>query len=140
MVERERSRPRCPQADSPARGADCYFLSRPGRKSPGGREGADGPGLEIDAPAGSVVRAAFAARVAFADRYGPYGRIVILDDGDHYYTVSGNLDAVDVKIGQDVGAGDRLGTVGDDGAGPMKLDFEVRHGSRAIPPAPWLGL
>ena len=31
---------------------------------------------------------------AFADRYGPYGRIVILDHGDHYYSVSGDLDEV----------------------------------------------
>ena len=103
------------------------------------REGTDGPGLEIHAPAGSPVRAVFAGHVAFADRYGPYGRIVILDHGDHYYTVSGNLDEIDVKIGQDVGAGERIGTVGDDGPGPM-LYFEVRHGSQTVAPGPWLGL
>jgi len=112
-----------------ARGADVRPAQRQGI----------GPGLEIHAAAGSVVRAVFAARVAFADRYGPYGRIVILDHGDHYYTISGNLDAIDVKIGQDVGAGDRLGTVADNGAGAM-LYFEVRHGSQAVLPAPWLGL
>jgi murein DD-endopeptidase MepM/ murein hydrolase activator NlpD len=103
------------------------------------RDGTDGPGLEIHAPAGSPVRAAFAGHVAFADRYGPYGRIVILDHGAHYYTVSGNLDEIDVKIGQDVGAGERIGTVGDDGPGPM-LYFEVRHGSQTVSPGPWLGL
>jgi murein DD-endopeptidase MepM/ murein hydrolase activator NlpD len=103
------------------------------------REGTDGPGLEIHAPAGSPVRAVFAGHVAFADRYGPYGRIVILDHGAHYYTVSGNLDEIDVKIGQDVGAGERIGTVGDDGPGPM-LYFEVRHGSQTVSPAAWLGL
>jgi murein DD-endopeptidase MepM/ murein hydrolase activator NlpD len=103
------------------------------------REGTDGPGLEIHAPAGSPVRAAFAGHVAFADRYGPYGRIVILDHGAHYYTVSGNLDEIDVKIGQDVGAGERIGTVGDDGPGPM-LYFEVRHGSQTVSPGAWLGL
>jgi murein DD-endopeptidase MepM/ murein hydrolase activator NlpD len=103
------------------------------------REGTDGPGLEIHAPAGSPVRAAFAGHVAFADRYGPYGRIVILDHGAHYYTVSGNLDEIDVKIGQDVGAGERIGTVGDDGPGPM-LYFEVRHGSQTVSPGVWLGL
>ena len=106
---------------------------------PAQRDGTDGPGLEIHAPAGSVVRATFAGRVAFADRYGPYGRIVILDHGGHYYTVSGNLDEIDVKIGQDVGAGERIGTVGDDGQGPM-LYFEVRHGSQTVAPSPWLGL
>jgi murein DD-endopeptidase MepM/ murein hydrolase activator NlpD len=103
------------------------------------REGTDGPGLEIHAPAGSPVRAVFAGHVAFADRYGPYGRIVILDHGAHYYTVSGNLDEIDMKIGQDVGAGERIGTVGDDGPGPM-LYFEVRHGSQTVSPAAWLGL
>jgi len=103
------------------------------------REGTDGPGLEIRAPVGAVVRAVYPGRVAFADRYGPYGRIVILDHGDHYYTVSGDLDEIDLKIGQDVGAGDRVGTVGDDGQGAM-LYFEVRHGSQTIAPGPWLGL
>jgi murein hydrolase activator len=103
------------------------------------RQGTEGPGLEIRAPAGSPVRAVFAGRVAFAETYGPYGRIVILDHGDHYHTVSGNLDEIDVKIGQDVGAGERIGTVGDDGRGSM-LYFEVRHGSRTVPPQEWLGL
>ncbi len=103
------------------------------------REGADGPGLEVRAPMGSVVRAVYGGRVAFADRYGPYGRIVILDHGDHYYTVSGNLAAIDVRVGQEVPSGDRVGTVGDEGQGPM-LYFEVRFRSHTVPPGPWLGL
>ncbi len=106
---------------------------------PAKRDSAAGPGLEIHAAAGSVVRAVFAGRVAFADRYGPYGRIIILDHGSHYYTVSGNLDEVDVKMGDEIGAGERIGTVGDDGQGSM-LYFEVRQGSRTVPPGPWLGL
>jgi murein DD-endopeptidase MepM/ murein hydrolase activator NlpD len=103
------------------------------------REGTDGPGLEVHAPLGAPVRAVYAGRVAFADRYGAYGRIVIVDHGDHYFTVNGNLAGVDVKVGDDLGAGDRLGTVGDDGQGPM-LYFEIRHGAETIPPGPWLGL
>jgi septal ring factor EnvC (AmiA/AmiB activator) len=103
------------------------------------REGADGPGLEVRAPMGSVVRAVYRGRVAFADRYGPYGRIVILDHGDHYYSVSGNLAVIDVHVGQEVPSGDRVGTVGDEGQGPM-LYFEVRFRSHTVPPGPWLGL
>jgi murein DD-endopeptidase MepM/ murein hydrolase activator NlpD len=106
---------------------------------PARREGTDGPGLEVHAPAGSAVRAVYAGRVAFAERYGAYGRIVILDHGDRYYTVSGNLDAIEVRIGQDVTAGERIGTVGDEGQGAM-LYFEVRHGSQTVSPAAWLGL
>lgn len=102
-------------------------------------EGTDGPGVEVLAPVGSVVRAVYAGKVAFADRYGAYGRLVILDHGDHYYSVSGNLGSIDVKIGDDVAAGERIGTVGDGDSGGM-VYFEVRHGSQTIAPGPWLGL
>jgi septal ring factor EnvC (AmiA/AmiB activator) len=122
-----------------ARGRLLFPVSGRAEVRPARRDSAAGPGLEIHAAAGSAVRAVFAGRVAFADRYGPYGRIVILDHGSHYYTVSGNLDEVDVKTGDDVGAGERIGTVGDDGQGSM-LYFEVRQGSRTVPPGPWLGL
>ena len=103
------------------------------------REGTDGPGLEIRASAGSVVRAVYAGRVAFADRYGPYGKIVIVDHGAHYYSVSGNLGSVDARVGDEVTPGQRLGTVGDDGQGAM-LYFEIRHGTQTVPPGPWIGL
>jgi murein DD-endopeptidase MepM/ murein hydrolase activator NlpD len=106
---------------------------------PAKREGTDGPGLEIKSQMNQPVRAVFGGRVAFADRYGPYGRLVILDHGDHYYTVSGNLAAIDVKVGDEVSAGERLGTVGDEGRGPM-LYFEIRHATQTMPPAAWLGL
>jgi murein hydrolase activator len=102
------------------------------------REGTDGPGLEIRAPMGAVVRSVFGGKVAFADRYGAYGRIVIIDHGSHYYTVSGNLSQIDVHLGDDVTAGERLGTVGDEGEGPM-LYFEIRRGRETLPPGPWLG-
>jgi murein DD-endopeptidase MepM/ murein hydrolase activator NlpD len=103
------------------------------------REGTEGPGLEVRAPLGAVVRAVFGGKVAFADRYGAYGRIVILDHGDHYYSVSGNLSQVDVRLGDEITAGERIGTVGDDGEGSM-LYFQIRHGAETLPPGPWLGM
>ena len=106
---------------------------------PARREGTDGPGLEITSSLGAPVRAVFGGRVAFADRYGPYGRLVIVDHGDHYYTVSGNLASMDVRVGDEVSAGERLGTVGDEGRGPM-LYFEIRHATQTLQPTSWLGL
>ena len=103
------------------------------------REGTEGPGVEIAVALGSPVRAVFPGRVAFADRYGAYGRIVILEHGEHYYTVSANLASMNVRVGEEVTTGTVLGTVGDDGRGPM-LYFEVRRGSETVDPAPWLGL
>jgi septal ring factor EnvC (AmiA/AmiB activator) len=103
------------------------------------REGAEGPGVEVRAPLGTAVRASFAGRVAFADRYGAYGQIVIVDHGAHYYTVSANLGRIDVRWARSSPRARCSGSVGDEGRGPM-LYFEVRQGSQTLDPVPWLGL
>lgn len=103
------------------------------------REESDGPGLELQAPAGTPVRAVAAGRVAFSDRYGSYGRIVILDHGDGYYTVYGGLGAVEVRVGDDLSRDARIGGVGNDFS-PSALFFEVRKGTRTLEPRSWLGL
>ena len=105
-----------------------------------GRRGeSEGPGLEMLAAAGAPVRAAADGRVAFADRYGSYGRLVILDHGDRWYTVYGGLGSLDVRVGDEVSRSARLGTVGSDVA-PASLFFEVRRGTRTVDPRPWLGI
>jgi murein hydrolase activator len=122
-----------------SKGKLLFPLAGRGEAKAARREGTDGPGLEVKAALGTSVRAVFAGRVAFADRYGPYGRIVILDHGEHYYTVSGNLGGIEVKVGQELTAGEKIGTIGDEGQGAM-LYFEVRHRTETVAPAPWLGL
>jgi septal ring factor EnvC (AmiA/AmiB activator) len=104
------------------------------------REGAEGPGVEISTAQGAPVRAVYGGRVAFADRYGAYGQIVILEHGDHYYTVCANLGRIDVRVGQELEVSQPIGSVGDEGGrGPM-VYFEVRRGSETLDPVPWLGL
>src|SRR5581483_2366807 len=104
------------------------------------RASAGGPGLELVAPLGTPVRSVAAGRVAFADRYDEYGMTVILDHGDHYYSVYGSLDGVDVKLGDQVASGGRVGTVGSvEPKGPL-LYMEIRHKGETIDPSPWLGL
>ena len=103
------------------------------------RTGSAGPGLEMFAPPGSVVRAVQAGRVAFADSYAAYGRTVILDHGSGYYTVSANLGSIDVRVGDDLPSGMRLGTVGN-GDGAARLYFEIRSGTNTLPPTDWFGI
>ena len=122
-----------------AKGRLLFPLAGRSEVRPARREGTDGPGLEIRSSLGASVRAVYAGRVAFADRYGPYGRLVIVDHGDHYYSVSGNLAGLDVKVGDEVSAGERIGSVGDEGRGAM-LYFEIRHGTETLQPTPWLGI
>jgi len=103
------------------------------------RAGSEGPGLEMFAPSGSVVRAVHAGRVAFADAYAAYGRTVILDHGGGYYTVSANLGTIDVKVGDDLPFGSRLGTVGSSDGAP-RLYFEIRAGTSTVAPTEWFGI
>jgi septal ring factor EnvC (AmiA/AmiB activator) len=103
------------------------------------RAESDGPGLELRAPVGTAVRAVAAGRVAFSDRYGSYGRLVILDHGDGYYTVYGGLGAVEVRVGDDLSRSARIGSIGTDFS-PPALFFEVRKGTRTLEPRGWLGL
>jgi septal ring factor EnvC (AmiA/AmiB activator) len=103
------------------------------------REGAGGPGFEIPTAANAPARAVYAGHVAFADRYGSYGRVVIIDHGDHYYTVTGNLATIEVRLGEQITAGQRLGAAGDEGRGTM-VYFEVRHRQETLGPGVWLGL
>jgi septal ring factor EnvC (AmiA/AmiB activator) len=96
------------------------------------------PALMMQAPTGTPVRAAAAGRVAFSDRQGTYGRMVIVDHGNGYTTLYGGLGAVQVQVGDTLSQGARLGAIGNDFSPPALL-FEVRRGSRSLPPRAWLG-
>jgi murein hydrolase activator len=105
------------------------------------RGGASGPGLSMQAPAGSAVRAVFPARVAFADSYADYGRTVILDHGGGYYTVSANLGEIEVKVGDQVKGGARIASLGpSSGSAGSTLYFEIRIGQETADPAEWFGI
>jgi septal ring factor EnvC (AmiA/AmiB activator) len=98
-----------------------------------------GAGLEMTAPNGTAVRAVGPGRVAFADEYPDYGRSVIVDHGGGYFTVSARLDALDVRAGDDVSAGSRIGSIG--GLAPgATLYFEVRSGMDTLDPSEWFGI
>jgi murein DD-endopeptidase MepM/ murein hydrolase activator NlpD len=99
-----------------------------------------GPAVELLAGTGTVVRAVAAGRVAFADRQEDYGLIVIVDHGDHYFSLYGSLGSSDVHPGDTVTSGARVGTVGSVDGSPPRLYFELRHNASTLDPAPWLGL
>lgn len=98
-------------------------------------------GVDFAVAVGDPVYAIAGGEVRFADWFRGYGRMVILDHGDGYFTVSGHLDGIDVALGQRVAAGDRIGAAGETGSlsGP-RLYFEIRQGAEAVDPAEWLAL
>lgn len=96
-------------------------------------------GVDFDAKRGTLVSAVAPGRVRFAGWFRGYGRMVIVDHGDRFFTVSGHLDTLSVAVGDALATGDPIGSVGDSGSlvGP-RLYFEVRRGDEAQDPAEWL--
>jgi septal ring factor EnvC (AmiA/AmiB activator) len=105
---------------------------------PARRASSEGPGLEMRAAPGSPVRAVAAGRVAFADTYADYGKTVIVEHGHRYYTVLANLGSIDVAVGDEISAGERLGSVGAENAGTLYV--EIRAGKETVDPGPWFGI
>jgi len=95
--------------------------------------------LELHAAAGASARAVAGGRVVFADRYEGELLTVIIDHGNRYFTVYGNLTATEVKVSEDVTTGAALGSVVSR-KGESVLYFELREEGRPVDPSSWLGL
>jgi murein hydrolase activator len=98
-------------------------------------------GVDFEVERGEPVYAVAAGEVRFAGWFAGYGRMVILDHSDGYFSVSGHLDEIAVAVGDVLASGDAIGKAGETGSltGP-RLYFEIRHGAEALDPAEWLRL
>jgi septal ring factor EnvC (AmiA/AmiB activator) len=98
-------------------------------------------GLFIRSPAGQEVRAVAPGRVVFADWLRGFGNLLIIDHGKSYLTIYGNNESVLKQVGDTVGTGDAVATVGASG-GNMEsgLYFEIRHEGKAFDPMRWVSL
>jgi septal ring factor EnvC (AmiA/AmiB activator) len=96
-------------------------------------------GIEIRAPIGAEVRAILTGRVLYADWFKGFGNIMIIDHGDHTFTVSGYCSELLKKPGDDVAQGETIALVGSAGSlkGPC-LYFEIRHHGKPQDPMEWL--
>jgi murein DD-endopeptidase MepM/ murein hydrolase activator NlpD len=73
-------------------------------------------GLDIAAPTGTLIVAPAAAKVALALPESFFnGNLVILDHGHQVFTIYAHMDTLNVTTGQQVAAGEKLGTVGTTG-------------------------
>ena len=99
----------------------------------------EGKALLLMGTLGAAVRAVFQGRVAFAADYPELGNTVILDHGDQFYSVSAHLERITVVVGEDVDAGQRIGTLGSVDQKPGVL-FEIRAGHSTLNTAEWFGI
>jgi murein DD-endopeptidase MepM/ murein hydrolase activator NlpD len=88
-------------------------------------------GVDYAAPTGTPVRTVGDGRVRFAGWQGGYGKVVFVEHSNGQSTVYAHLSRIDVRVGQSLDKGDRIGAVGSTGAstGPH-LHFEFRVNGR----------
>lgn len=96
-------------------------------------------GVMISASPGTPVRAVYGGVVAFVGTLPGIGKVLILDHGDHYYTVYGNNSEVHVKLGEEVKQAQVVAKSGRSGFDEQNgLYFEVRHFSEPYDPTEWV--
>lgn len=109
------------------------------REDPINGEGAFHPGIDIEAPYGTPVRAAADGDATGENMGSGYGRQVVLDHGHDLLTLYGHLSSVAVVAGQHVLRGQVIGYVGQTGraTGPH-LHYEVRVHNVPVNPHKYL--
>ena len=96
-------------------------------------------GIDFRAPTGTPIRAPADGEVVSAGRRGGYGKMVELDHGNGLTTRFAHLSRIDVRIGDRVPVGGRIGASGNTGrsTGPH-LHYEVRSGGQPVNPMRYL--
>jgi murein DD-endopeptidase MepM/ murein hydrolase activator NlpD len=92
-------------------------------------------GVDFGAPTGTPVRAVGDGIVTFAGQQNGYGNVIQIQHSGDRQTVYAHLSRIDVRRGQRVDQGSRIGAVGATGwaTGPH-LHFEFKLGNRQVDP------
>ncbi|PWE33919.1 peptidase M23 [Maritimibacter sp. 55A14] len=98
--------------------------------------GSGNDGIDIAAPAGSPVQAADNGKVALISKSVGKSTIVLVRHDENVYTVYSNVVDVPLKKGDSVSRGQTVGKVAS--GSPSFVHFEVRRGTEAIDPDPFL--
>lgn len=95
-------------------------------------------GFDLASTAAAPVTAASGGRVVFADWLGIYGNCVIIDHGLGLASLYGHLSALEVKAGDTVAGGQRLGRSGTTGlAGGDHVHFTTLVSGWPVTPIEW---
>ncbi len=96
-------------------------------------------GITIQADRGEPIRSVGSGNTIFADWFRGYGNMIIIDHGNHYYTVYAHLEEIFKSTGDRVEADEVIATVGDTGSmSGTGLHFEVRHHGKPLDPMNWI--
>ncbi|MGZ3773542.1 MAG: murein hydrolase activator EnvC family protein [Pseudobdellovibrionaceae bacterium] len=96
-------------------------------------------GIFISAAKGSPIKSVFEGRVSYVGELSGFGTTLIVDHGDHYYSVYSHAQEVQVSIGDEIAKSQVIANVGE---APQEsnpgLYFEIRHFSEPYDPQQWM--
>ncbi len=96
-------------------------------------------GIDIGVETGTKVKASASGKVVFADDMGGYGKLVVVEHKEDYFTAYAHNSKIKVKEGNKVKKGSIIALSGNTGSstGPH-VHFEIRKGSLPQNPLPYL--
>ena len=99
----------------------------------------DNSGIDIEVAQGTKARAVFGGRVSAIFRQPGYDNIIMIRHGE-YLTIYANIATIDIKTGDNVKAGQSLGTISADSNDNNRsiLHFEIRREKQKLDPEQWL--
>ncbi len=92
------------------------------------------PGIKISGKPFRKIIAVSSGVVAYVGSLRGYGKFVIINHDNQYYTTCAGLGKITVSEGQYLLSGDKIGDVGEDGI----LKFELRKGREPLDPIKWI--
>lgn len=96
-------------------------------------------GIFISAAKGSPIKSVFDGRVSYVGELPGFGTTLIVDHGDHYYSVYSHAQEVQVNLGEEIVKSQVIAKVGE---APQEsnpgLYFEIRHFSEPYDPQQWM--
>ena len=96
-------------------------------------------GIDIKTEPGTPVRAIYGGTIAYAGILRGYGTIVIIDHGDHYFSLMSRVGELHKKEGEPVNRGEIVATMSDqEGLIGEGLHFEIRRGTTPENPLHWV--
>ncbi|MBK9293455.1 MAG: peptidoglycan DD-metalloendopeptidase family protein [Oligoflexia bacterium] len=96
-------------------------------------------GLFFESKTGESVLSVFDGKVAFTGWVDGFGDTIIVDHGDHYYSIYAHNSKIQKAVGDAVKRGEVIAKSGDSGSLRGEgLYFEIRHFSESLDPLNWL--
>lgn len=96
-------------------------------------------GIKIEVKKEQYVKAVSSGKLIFSDHMRGYGKTVVIDHGDRYYTVYSNLSKVYSKVGDEIKESYKFAKIG---SLRQEIDthlyFEIRKFSEALNPVNWI--